>query len=229
MALNAALLNLERTIRAADIHLRSPSGITLVDELVFPAVSLGPNVDPGAHRFNGTVFLFHYSFPARVAPLNLDRHEISDICALRPLSEDDGEITDLQLPITSSEQASFALLSPITVRRIAPIPPPRRRPQRSIPLNHNVLGVSSNSLMLSSRMALSAQLDPPRHMRKRWQRQTGPLRFESRHLHTNSHTGISGVSLVRIFLLWNRFDDSESDKRLLVTSDLSVRFFSPLC
>jgi len=107
---------------------------------------------------------FTDSFPsrsARVAPPNLDRHEISDVCALRPLSEDDGEVNDLQLPVTSSEQASFALLSPISVRRIAPIPPPRRRRQRSIPLDYSVLGVSSNSLLLSSRMALSVELDPP--------------------------------------------------------------------
>jgi len=88
-------------------------------------------------------------------------HEISDVCALRPHSEDDGEVKDLQLPVTSSEQASFALLSPISVRRIAPIPPPRRRRQRSIPLDYSVLGVSSNSLVLSSRMALPVELDPP--------------------------------------------------------------------
>jgi len=147
MVSNAALLHLERAIRAADLQLRSPSGITLADELVFPAFSLCPNLDLGAHRSNGGVFSFNYSFPARVAPPNLDRHEILDVCALRPLSEDDGEVKDLQLPVTSSEQASFALLSPISVRRIAPIPPPRRRRQRSIPLNNSVLRVSSNPLV----------------------------------------------------------------------------------
>ena len=142
---NAALLDLKRAIRAADLQLRSPSGMTLADELVFPAFSLGPNVDPGAHRPNGAVFSFTYSFPARVAPPNLDRREISDVSALRPLSEDDGEVKDLQLPVTFSEQASFALLSPISVRRIAPIPPPRRRRQRSIPLNYSCLLYTSPS------------------------------------------------------------------------------------
>jgi len=69
----------------------------------------------------------------------------------------------------------------------------------------------------------------PRPMRKHWQRQTtGPIRFGSRHLHTNSRNGIGGAFLVRTFLLWNRFDASESDKRLLVTSALSVRLF-PHC